>query len=102
MIASVAEAVDNTPAVLLLAGTFVTTVGGVVVAVISNRKVHADNRSDHRETAAKVDVLLEGQSALAADLRDVKADVRDLKASDRTQTERIDSLERPDRIRRIH
>lgn len=102
-----ADAVNNTPAVLLLAGTFVTTVGGVIVAVISNRKVHRDNRNDHQETAAKVDQLLDGHAELgrkvdelAADVRDVKADVRDLKTADRETDTRLNDLERQ-RLRRI-
>lgn len=102
-----ADAVNNTPAVLLLAGTFLTTVGGIIVAVISNRKVHRDNRNDHQETAAKVDRLLDGHTdigrkvdGLAADVRGVKAAVRDLKTADRETDNRLNNLEHQ-RLRRI-
>jgi hypothetical protein len=52
-------------------------IGGLSGLYVQQRRVHRDNRSDHQETAAKVDQLLVGQRDISADVRDVKADVRD-------------------------
>lgn len=87
------EAVDHTPAVLTFVGVLVTALASLAVAMI----VRADSRSrkDHNTVIGVVNDIRD-------DVRDVKADVRELKASDRTQAARLDNLEQPDRIRRIH
>ena len=92
-----------TVAALGAASAIIVAFVGVVGVLLARRMerrmdlVHVDNRSDHLETAAKVDRLLaghvelaSGQQAIAADIRDVKADVRELKATDRRLETRID------------
>jgi uncharacterized protein YlxW (UPF0749 family) len=63
---------------------------GLVGVIAVQLKVHRDNRSDHADTARKVDQLVEGQYQIAADVRDVKEDVRVLKATDRQIERRLD------------
>lgn len=58
-------------------GSVLALVGVLAALWVQNRKTHRENRSDHADTAAKVDQLLEAQGGIAADVRDVKADVRD-------------------------
>lgn len=73
----------------------VAVVGGFfgLATIWFQAKVHRENRSDHASTAAKVDALVEGQSDMAADLRDVKADVRETKHDLRALNTRVDNLE---------
>lgn len=54
----------------------VSLVGVLAALWAQNRKTHRENRSDHADTSAKVDKLLEAQGDIAADVRDVKAEVR--------------------------
>lgn len=55
----------------------VSLVGVLAALWAQNRRTHRENRSDHADTAAKVDQLLEAQGVISADVRDIKADVRD-------------------------
>lgn len=55
----------------------VSLVGVLAALWVQNRRTHRENRSDHADTATKVDRLLAAQSDIAADVRDVKSDVRD-------------------------
>ena len=100
MMSAVSGAINNTPALYGLIGVIVAsafTFLGVVVTRADKR-----SRDDHSIVIGAVQDMAAKVDELADDIRDIKADVRELKASDRTQTERIDSLERPERIRRIH
>jgi uncharacterized protein YlxW (UPF0749 family) len=54
----------------------VSLVGVLAALWAQNRKTHRENRSDHADTSAKVDQLLEAQGDIAADVREVKAEVR--------------------------
>ena len=58
-------------------GSVLALVGALAALWAQNRKTHRENRSDHADTAAKVDQLLEAQGVISADVRDIKADVRD-------------------------
>lgn len=79
----------------------VAAVAAIVVAVIGVQlKVHSDNRSDHGETAAKVDRLLDHQSTIQRDVQYIRADVtdihgviRELRQNDRDSEHRISVLE---------
>ena len=59
----------------VIVGLFVL-IGTLAGLFVQNRKTHRENRSDHADTAAKVDRLLEAQGDIAADVRDVKSEVR--------------------------
>jgi uncharacterized protein (UPF0335 family) len=59
----------------VIVGLFVL-IGTLAGLFVQNRKTHRENRSDHADTAAKVDRLLEAQGDIAADVREVKAEVR--------------------------
>lgn len=58
-------------------GSVLVLIGTLAGLFVQNRRTHRENRSDHADTSAKVDRLLEAQSDIAADVRDVKSDVRD-------------------------
>ena len=80
----------------------ISAVVGPVVVILVQRKVHADNRSDHAQTMHKVSTLIvsvdelkTGQAEIKSEVRDLRADVRDLKASDRDHGDRLDELEHP-------
>jgi peptidoglycan hydrolase CwlO-like protein len=83
----------------------ITAVSAIVVAVIGVQwRVHRDNRSDHGETAAKVDRLLENQVEIQHDVRLIRADVTDLhgaitelRHSDHVNDARVTRLERKNR-----
>jgi hypothetical protein len=60
----------------VIVGLFVL-IGTLAGLFVQNRKTHRENRSDHADTSAKVDRLLEAQGEIAADVRDVKSEVRD-------------------------
>ena len=53
-----------------------TLLGALAALWVQNRRTHRDNRNDHAETAAKVDLLVAGQAEIKDDLREVRADVR--------------------------
>ena len=80
----------------------ITAFSVIVVAVIGIQwKVHKDNRSDHGETAAKVDRLLDNQATIQRDVQYIRADVtelhgaiRELRQSDDVSHARITKLER--------
>ena len=59
----------------VIVGLFVL-IGTLAGLFVQNRKTHRENRSDHADTSAKVDRLLEKQGDIAADVREVKAEVR--------------------------
>jgi hypothetical protein len=59
----------------VIVGLFVL-IGTLAGLFVQNRKTHRENRSDHADTSAKVDRLLEAQGDIAADVREVKAEVR--------------------------
>ena len=59
----------------VVVGLFVL-IGTLAGLFVQNRKTHRENRSDHADTSAKVDRLLEAQGDIAADVREVKAEVR--------------------------
>ena len=80
----------------------------VLVAIIGVQwKVHRDNRSDHGETAAKVDRLLENQdefrrdvtyvradlTTIRGELTELRSDVADLRSADSRSNARISKLE---------
>ena len=80
----------------------ISAVVGPVVVIWVQRRVHADNRSDHAQTMRKVSTLIvsvddlkAGQAEIKSEVRDLRADVRDLKSSDRDHDARIDELEHP-------
>ena len=80
----------------------ISAVVGPVVVIWVQRRVHADNRSDHAQTMRKVSTLIvsvddlkAGQAEIKSEVRDLRADVRDLKASDRDHGDRLDELEHP-------
>jgi uncharacterized protein YoxC len=95
-----AAAIDHTPAWLALVGVIVASAFTFLGVVVTR----ADKRSqaDHDVVINAVHAVSRKVDELAEDMRDVKADVRDLRDADRHQAERIDVLEHPDRIRRIH
>jgi hypothetical protein len=57
------------------------------------RRVHADNRSDHAQTAAAVDGLVGTIGDMRADQLDIKADVRETRDTLRDHSSRIRDLE---------
>ena len=59
----------------VIVGLFVL-IGTLAGLFVQNRRTHRENRSDHADTSAKVDRLLEAQGEIAADVREVKAEVR--------------------------
>lgn len=59
----------------VIVGLFVL-IGTLAGLFVQNRKTHRENRSDHADTSAKVDRLLEAQGDIAADVRETKAEVR--------------------------
>jgi hypothetical protein len=59
----------------VIVGLFVL-IGTLAGLFVQNRRTHRENRSDHADTSAKVDRLLEAQGDIAADVREVKAEVR--------------------------
>ena len=75
--------------VALISGLF------ALATVIVQAKVHRDNRSDHADTARKVDAVLEAQGAMGADLGEMKADLRDVKADLRDHGARLRAVESP-------
>lgn len=72
---------DPSIVVAMVTGSFGLATG--IATVVVQAKVHRDNRSDHAQTAAKVDQLVAVHGDLAADMRDVKADVRSVKEDNR-------------------
>lgn len=86
----IAALVDGNAGVV---GAFLAALAVAVPTLLAQRKVHADNRADHHETAAKVDELLVRHRDTAADVRAIKADVRDLRGEDRSLGERLTRLE---------
>jgi len=59
----------------VIVGLFVL-IGTLAGLFVQQSRIHKDNRSDHADTAAKVDRLLDAQGDIAADVREVKAEVR--------------------------
>jgi hypothetical protein len=76
-------------------GSVLVLVGTLAGLFMQNRRTHRENRSDHADTAIKVDRLLKAQGDIAADVRDVKADVTDVKAEVRDHGQRLRALEQP-------
>lgn len=78
-----------------MTAVWVAAVTGVfgLLTIVVQAKVHRDNRTDHAQTAAKVDQLVDHVGEVKADLRDVKADVRDMRVELRDHRERIADLE---------
>ena len=76
---------------------YVAIVSGIfaLATVIVQAKVHRDNRSDHADTARKVDAVLEAQGTMGADLGEMKADLRDVKADLRDHGARLRAVESP-------
>lgn len=93
---AVAEADANIIAAL------VSGLAAIIVAIVGVQlKVHRDNRSDHGETAAKVDRLLDHQSEIQRDVQYIRADVTDihgaiteLRQADSLTNSRVTKLER--------
>lgn len=93
---AVAEADANIIAAL------VSGLAAIIVAIVGVQlKVHRDNRSDHGETAAKVDRLLDHQSEIQRDVQYIRADVTDihgaiteLRQADSLTNNRVTKLER--------
>jgi hypothetical protein len=56
---------------------FLVLIGSLAALWAQNRRTHRDNRSDHAETAQKVNRLLTGQTEIKADVAELHADVRD-------------------------
>lgn len=76
-------------AVAVIAGFF------GVLSIVVQAKVHRDNRSDHADTAAKVDAVLEAQGVMSADVAEVKVDMREMKADLRDHGARLRAVESP-------
>jgi len=85
-------------------GVFTAGEAAVVVAVVTivpsllalwfqQRRVHADNRSDHASTMVKVDGLVSTIGDMRADQLDIKADVRETRDTLRDHGTRIRNLE---------
>lgn len=76
---------------------YVAIVSGVfaLATVIVQAKVHRDNRSDHADTARKVDAVLEAQGVMAADVGEMKVDMREMKADLRDHGARLRAVESP-------
>ena len=76
-------------------GSVLVLIGTLAGLFAQNRRTHRENRSDHADTAAKVDKLLKAQGIIGADVADVKADVIDVKAEVREHGVRLRALEQP-------
>jgi hypothetical protein len=76
-------------------GSVLVLIGTLAGLFMQNRRTHRENRSDHADTAAKVDQLLKAQGVIGADVADVKADVIDVKAEVRDHGQRLRALEQP-------
>ena len=76
-------------------GSVLVLIGTLAGLFMQNRRTHRENRSDHADTAAKVDQLLKAQGVIGADVADVKADVIDVKAEVRDHGVRLRALEQP-------
>lgn len=74
-------------------GGFLMLLGVLAAQWYQSRRVHRDNRSDHKETAEKVDTLLANVHEINATVTDTRADVRDVKADMREHDIRIHRLE---------
>ena len=71
-------ALSETERIALIAvlGTTIPALLGLLGIYIQNRRLSNDQRSDHANTARKVDELVSGQAEIKADIRDVKDEVR--------------------------
>jgi peptidoglycan hydrolase CwlO-like protein len=87
----------------------VAAAGAVIVAVVGVQwKVHSDNRTEHGQTSAKVDQLLENQgefrqnitfirsdlTTIRGEITELRGDVSDLRHTDHESESRITRLER--------
>ena len=63
-------------ALIAVLGTTIPALLGLLGIYVQNRRLSNDQRSDHANTARKVDELVTGQAEIKADLRDVKDEVR--------------------------
>lgn len=76
-------------AVAVIAGFF------GVLSIVVQAKVHRDNRSDHADTARKVDAVLEAQGVMATDVGEIKSDMREVRADLRDHGARLRAVESP-------
>ena len=72
------NAVTESQSIALIAvlGTTIPALLGLLGIYVQNRRLSAAQRTDHANTASKVDDLILGQAEIKADIRDVKDEVR--------------------------
>ena len=69
----------------------ITVIGSIICAAIA--RVHKVNRREHRDSMSTLEVLVQGQGEIKADIKDARADIHELRDAGHLMNTRITHLE---------